>query len=109
MLNFQGCPAGGSYSSAVDLLRFDRALREHRLLRPEYTLWYFTGEVGGRELATGEPARWPIGMAGGGPGVSASLESDGDLTIVVLANQDPPVTEEISRHLRRLGRKMAGS
>jgi len=33
--------------------------------------------------------------------VSAVLESDGDLAVIVLSNFDPPITEDIARALFR--------
>lgn len=36
---------------------------------------------------------------GGGPGVSAVLESDGSLVVAILSNYDPPTAEAIARQL----------
>ena len=60
--------------------------------------------------ATGDTAgRVEVGMgiAGGAPGVSAVLESDGDLAVIVLANLDEPIAEAISRNVfKPLGRAL---
>lgn len=79
-----GVPAGGSYSTARDLLQFDRALRGGKLLNPEQTRWFFRGDIQGSYSA-----------AGGAPGVNAVLSSDGEWTVVVLTNIDPPTGEKL--------------
>lgn len=100
-----GMGAGSSVATAADLLAFDRALREHRLLDARYTEWFFTGQLpAATEDAVGDALMaWPIGAAGGAPGVNAILEGDARHTVVVLSNLDPPAAEalgiEISRQL----------
>ena len=104
ILPIKGNSAGSAQATVEDLLRFDNALREHRLLSPAYTMWYFGGEepVPSSESAeTTARATAAIGIAGGAPGVSAVLESDGDLAVIVLSNYDPPITESIARQLFR--------
>ncbi len=97
MLPIRGCPAGSSSHTAEDLLKFDRALREHRLLRPDWTEWVFTGSLG--DVQDTEPARLSVAFAGGGAGVSASLVSDGDTAVIVLANRDPQATRGLAEQL----------
>ena len=112
MLPIKGCPAGSSSSSAGDLLKFDRALRSGRLLGPVWTRWFYTDQV----PEPGKPGETPnlevdglgIGVAGGGPGVNAALESEGGWVIIVLANMDPPVAGELARKVRRAVRSLAG-
>ena len=41
----------------------------------------------------------PGAFAGGAPGVNAVVVSDGDSTIVVLANIDPPMAEALGEHV----------
>lgn len=103
-LPIKGNPAGSAQSTVHDLLRFDAAVREHTLLPPAYTAWFFgspdpepgaAGEGGTARAAAG------LGIAGGGPGVSAVLESDGELVVVVLSNYDPPTAEAAARRLWR--------
>ena len=98
----RGSSAGGGYSTAEDLLRFDAAMRSGKLLSPEWTAWYFTGRVPAAGAAPRKPAGGK-GVAGGAPGINAALEMDLDTgyTVVVLANQDPPAAEKVSRTLRQ--------
>jgi CubicO group peptidase (beta-lactamase class C family) len=109
-LPIRGNPAGSAYSTVEDLLRFDNALREHVLLPPPYTAWYFGGaepEPGSESDASATRAMVGTGIAGGAPGVSAVLDSDGDLAVIVLSNYDPPIAESIARHLfRPLGKAL---
>jgi len=108
MLPVVGMGAGSAVATAADLLAFDRALREHRLLDPRSTEWFFTGELPpeGEGTAREERASWPIGIAGGAPGVNAILEGNAAHTVVILSNLDPPTAEslgiELSRRLERL-------
>lgn len=97
-----GCPAGGSHSPAGDLLRFDEALRSHRLTTPEWTRWVMTrvDPVDG-DPAEGGRASWQWAIAGGAPGVNAILDSDGHNSVVVTANLDPPIAMDLGRALRR--------
>ena len=81
----RGIPAGGSYSSARDLLLFDRALRAKKLMNDEWTRWWFHGDTSGA-----------VTWAGGSPGVNAAVSSNPVWTVVVLTNQDPPLGERLS-------------
>ena len=77
----RGSSAGGGYSSAEDLLKFLKALREHR-------------------IANGLPAG--MGVAGGAPGINAVVEGDlpGGYDLVVLTNLDPPAAMRVARMAR---------
>ncbi len=101
-LPIKGNPAGSAQSTVTDLLRFDTALREHKLLSPPYTAWFFGSAVPAAGASgSREPVSGGLGIAGGGPGVSAVLESDGTLVIVILSNYDPPGAEAIAQRLQR--------
>lgn len=83
-----GSSAGGSYSTAGDLLAFARALATKRLAGPERL-----AQQGG------------LGIAGGTAGANAVLEADftpGGWTVIVLENQDPPSAESLAREIRAL-------
>lgn len=86
--SLRGIPAGGSYSSARDLLLFDRALRGGKLLDATWTRWWFNGDVTAANI-------W----AGGSPGVNAGLASDAHWTVVVLTNIDPPTGEALAERI----------
>jgi CubicO group peptidase (beta-lactamase class C family) len=91
-----GSAAGGAYATAADLLAFDNALRERRLLDAKMTAWV----LGGEEATTGR-ARGGIGVAGGAPGCNAALDSDGEWTVAVVGNLDPPNAERVAAALRQ--------
>jgi CubicO group peptidase (beta-lactamase class C family) len=79
---FKGSPAGGGYSTADDLLRFDTALRGGILFKD------------GHKTAG-------LGIAGGTGGCNALLEQMAEgYTLVVLSNYDPPVAEQLGRRVR---------
>ncbi len=83
-----GSSAGGSYSTARDLLAFAMALAAGRLGGPERY-----AQQGG------------LGIAGGTAGANAVLETDwarGGWTVIVLENLDPPAAEGLARELRAL-------
>ena len=75
-----GSAAGGSYSTVLDLLSFAKALKAGK----------FVG-------ATGD-----MGIAGGAPGTNAVLESQGEWTVIVLTNFDPPTGEDIGTAIARV-------
>jgi len=56
----------------------------------KWATWFFGGE--------GKAVRF----GGGGPGVNAMLELENDLTIVVLANLDPPAAGQAAKKLREI-------
>ncbi len=96
----RGSAAGGSFASAADLLAFDNAVREGRLLTPRMTNWYFDapGEASGR-------VRAGVGIAGGAPGANAVIESEGAWTVVVAGNIDPPNAVRVGIAIQRALRK----
>jgi CubicO group peptidase (beta-lactamase class C family)/pimeloyl-ACP methyl ester carboxylesterase len=98
ILGRRGSSAGGGYSTAEDLLKFDVALRSNKLLNSEYTKLVLEGKVQ-RDEATRyaygfEERRIPgdrvVGHGGGFPGVSTQLEMylDTGYTVVILSNVD---------------------
>ncbi|MBC7769842.1 MAG: beta-lactamase family protein [Phycisphaerales bacterium] len=86
-----GSGAGNAYSTLRDLLAFDNALREHRLVNAELTAQVLRGQPEtGRATAR-------IGFAGGAPGVNALLFGNGAVTVIVLTNREPPTAEAIGQ------------
>ena len=77
----RGSSAGGGYSTAQDLMKFLKALRERR-------------------IANGPPAG--LGVAGGSGGINAIVEGElpGDYDLIVLSNLDPPAAERVSQMVR---------
>lgn len=84
-----GSAAGNAYSTLRDLLAFDNALREHRLLDAERTASVLRGSPETRRST----AR--VGFAGGGPGVNTLQIGNGAWTVIVLTNAEPPAGESI--------------
>lgn len=74
-----GSAAGGGYSTVLDLLAFVNAAKAGA----------FPG-VGG-----------DLGIAGGAPGTSAVIESNGEWTVIVLSNLDPPTGEDLGSAIAR--------
>lgn len=89
----RGSSAGGGYSTAADLLRFSQALLGNKLLDEKWTNWIFqSGSAKARKL----------GIAGGSPGVNATLLLEPPYTVIVLSNFDPPSAETVARTARQM-------
>jgi CubicO group peptidase (beta-lactamase class C family) len=111
-LPWRGMSAGGGESTVGDLLRFDQALRQHKLLSAALTETVLGGKVpargeGGSKYAYGFEDRLAaggriVGHGGGAPGMNAQLDMywDGGYTVIVLANLDPPVVERVVNYIR---------
>lgn len=82
----RGSSAGGGYSTAEDLLRFVRALPK------------LLGADDYAKFAGNPPA---VGWGGGTGGVNAAVEAEGEYTIIVLSNYDPPAAEHVAMNARR--------
>ena len=79
--------AGNSYATVRDMLAFDNAIREGRLLNSQYSAQMLRSEPQtGRH--TGR-----IRYAGGAPGVNTVLAGNGAWTVIVLTNHEPPTAE----------------
>ena len=86
-----GSAAGGVFARAADLLAFDTALREGKLLTPKMTAWYLRlteepkGRAGGRNA-----------IAGGTPGANAVMDATATWGVFVLSNLDPPSANSLA-------------
>ena len=85
----QGGPWGKSYSTVHDLYLFFEAMFENRLL-PEEHNWLRRGWDTGA-----------IALAGAGPGLNAFLGLEDGRMILVMANLDPPIADEVAHRIRR--------
>ncbi len=92
-----GSAAGGAYSTAADLLAFDKAVREGRLLDATMTAWFLDGDV----PAPGARAGGDVGFAGGAPGTNALLETDQRWAVAVVSNLDPPTAADLGLAIKR--------
>jgi CubicO group peptidase (beta-lactamase class C family) len=111
----KGSPAGGGYSTLGDLLKFDQALRTHKLLSAKYTEIVTTGKVDapfgkyaygfGNEIFNGKRF---FGHNGGAPGVAAQYDAypETNYTLIVLGNYDPPAIFPTVEQLRELLNRM---
>lgn len=97
---WRGSAAGGGYSTAHDLMRYLKALRASKILKPATAEQFF-----GASPNPDGTVKLGLGIAGGSPGVNGVLLSAGEWTLVVLANRDEPVAEKIVQKSREwLGR-----
>ncbi|HEX2205300.1 MAG TPA: serine hydrolase domain-containing protein [Longimicrobium sp.] len=113
-LGWKGTSAGGSYSTAPDLLRYARALRAGRIVSPAMVETLTTPKV------TPNPANPAVGYGygfqtrtlsgksvrghsgGGAPsGINADLEMvwEGDWTVIAMANYDAPAAQALARDI----------
>ena len=91
----RGGPAGGGYSTVEDLLKFDQALRNGKLLKKESLdqLWRPYPEIGSEEYGLGwgideRAGGKVVGHTGGFDGISAAFNMylDAGYTVVTLSN-----------------------
>ncbi len=110
----KGGPAGGGYSTVEDLLRFDIALRNNKLLSKKSFDMLTTGKTErspgvmyaylfGDRTVIGQRI---VGHGGGAPGINAILDMylDNGYTVAVMANYDEAagmVSEKIEKLLAR--------
>jgi CubicO group peptidase (beta-lactamase class C family) len=107
----KGGPAGGGYSTAPDLVKFQQALLGHKLLDKKHTDLITTGKVDGPRgmgrygYGFGDNAsggKHSVGHNGGSPGIAANFEMypESGYTAVALMNSDPPTMMPIARAIR---------
>jgi D-alanyl-D-alanine carboxypeptidase len=107
-----GSPAGGSYASAHDMLRFAQGLANHQLLNKESTELVMTGKVAAADYMYGyglmdhkdaDGVRW-VGHGGGCIGMNTELRiyPNSGYTIVMLSNSNrwrPSIVSEFVGNL----------
>ena len=107
----KGSPSGGSYSTAPDLLRFDHALRGHKLLSPEYTEIVLSGkpEINAPNVGYGfYVAEGDIGRiaqhSGDGTGINAefTMYLDAGYTTIVLSNYNRPAADMVEQVIHQM-------
>jgi hypothetical protein len=82
-----------------DLLAFDNALREYRLLSRSMTAWFLDAPADAG--ATGADIGGRYGVRGGAPGVNAILVSNGTWAVVVEGNRDMPIAVRVGEAIMR--------
>lgn len=92
--NAGGNAAGGAWATAADLLAFDNAVRDGKLLDPKWTAWFYRQEAAAEPPATGR-ATARYGSAGGAPGINAAYAGDGTWTVAGLSNFDQRFMENV--------------
>jgi len=108
----RGGPAGGGFSTAPDLVKFQLALLSYKLLDKAHTELVTTGKVdaggpGGRYgYGFGErllDGKHIVGHNGGAPGIAANFDMYPELgyTAVALMNADPPAMMPIVMGIRQ--------
>ncbi len=107
----KGMPSGGSFSTAQDLLKFDIALRLHKLLSPEYTKMVLTGKpelncwhYGYGFFISDGPAGRIAAHGGDGSGISSQFKMylDSGYTVVVLSNYGPPAATTVEQIIHQM-------
>jgi CubicO group peptidase (beta-lactamase class C family) len=98
----KGSPAGGGYSTLDDLVAFEQAIQQNKLLSAEYSKLVFKPI----NNESGKPLPGFV-IAGGAPGVSAFFDRNykQDYAIIVLSNYDPEDAEFVYKGLREIVHK----
>jgi CubicO group peptidase (beta-lactamase class C family) len=111
--SYKGGPAGGGFSTVLDLHRFDQALRQHRLLNPEMTALLYSGKtpVGPDEniqyaYGFGDERHYGtriVGHSGGFPGINSRLDMylEMGLSVAIMSNYDPSAAEGVAAFIRK--------
>jgi len=98
----RGSPAGGGYSTVEDMLKFAHALRNNKILTPDYTAVIWNGMRG----YPGDPInpdilQWMWTAEGGAEGISTILGINFkyNLTFIILSNYDFPVAMDTLKEI----------
>ncbi len=91
----KGGPAGGGFSTVEDLLRFDQAMRSHKLLSKDLSEQLWTPKPSSPQYGYGfgltvTPGHRTVGHSGGFDGISSDLDIylDQGYTVAVMSNHD---------------------
>ena len=99
LIGTKGSSAGGGFSTLDDLLAFDKAVHENKILSPEFSKRVFMP-------ISADPNKKAPGfvIAGGAPGISAFFDKNYNLgvSIIMLSNYDPDDTENVYTQLRSI-------
>jgi D-alanyl-D-alanine carboxypeptidase len=107
----KGGPAGGGFSTAPDLVKFQQALFGYKLLDKAQTELVTTGKVDGPR-GTGKygygfgdnsfGGKHSVGHNGGAPGIAADFQMfpESGYTAVALMNTDPPALMPVAKAIR---------
>lgn len=108
----KGSPAGGGFSTVEDLLRFDQALRNGTLLKPETRDLMLTPQavtdfdpavrIGYGIFLEQAAGKRIAGHSGVFAGVNTQIDMhlDTGFTVVVLSNYDPPAAKRVAHKAR---------
>jgi len=111
MRDVRGGPAGGGFSTAPDLVKFQQALFSYKLLDKKHTELVTTGKVDGpRGMGkygygfgdNNAGGKHSVGHNGGFPGIAANFEMfpESGYTAVELMNTDPPALMPVAKAIR---------
>ena len=104
ILSPRGTPAGGGYSTVEDMLKYDQALKNNKLIGKDYVNFMnnrFQGSIGDHFTVKGI-----VRSAGGAAGVSSLMARDflKGYLIIVLSNFDFPTAIIVGNEIiKRLG------
>ena len=103
ILSPRGTPAGGGYSTLEDLLKFDNALRNNKLLNSEHTQ-YLISRFSGSPGDSHNPPDKTYRAVGGAPGIFAFLGIDfkSSYSIIVLSNYDNPLAMDVAEEIIKM-------
>ena len=76
---------------AGDLLAFDNAIRDGRLLTPKMRAWFLRAQEEPTGRAAGRNA-----IAGGTPGANAVMDAQAGWGVFVVSNLDPPSANRVA-------------
>lgn len=108
----KGCPAGGGFSTAEDLLRFANAIMGHTLLNAEYTGLVTTAKVdvnppdpdkhyayGFFDMTTRGVRHYGHGGAMYGVNADLHIFPESGYVVITLSNYDPPSAQRLAKKI----------